>query len=191
MTPEVLEWVAEVVRPADVAGVDVLEVGALDVNGSVRRTIERLGPRGYHGTDRERGPGVDEVVAAEHLNACFGPDRYGLVVCTEVLEHVEPWRAAVWNMMSVTAPGGLVVLTTRSPGFGRHDWPDDWWRFDQADVRWIWAGWAIEDLRADPGYPGVFLRARKPGRWGPEATWLRLARLSVEPVPRDEPAAPA
>ena len=51
----VLEFVAKTVQPDDVAGKSVLEVGALDVNGSVRSHIELLRPSRYVGVDLEPG----------------------------------------------------------------------------------------------------------------------------------------
>jgi len=42
----------------------------------------------------------------------FPDETYDLVVCSEVLEHVEPWREVVGNIARVLKPGGLLVLTT-------------------------------------------------------------------------------
>ena len=56
-----------VLQPADVAGREVLEVGAFDVNGSIRPFVESLQPGRYVGVDIAPGPGVDEVVDASEL----------------------------------------------------------------------------------------------------------------------------
>ena len=42
----------------------------------------------------------------------FRDETYDAVVCSEVLEHVEPWRDVVANIRRVLKPGGLLVLTT-------------------------------------------------------------------------------
>ena len=42
----------------------MLEVGSLNVNGSIRPMIESRGPRSYLGVDVLDGPGVDRVVDA-------------------------------------------------------------------------------------------------------------------------------
>lgn len=42
----------------------------------------------------------------------FPDETYDAVVCSEVLEHVEPWRDVVANIRRVLKPGGLLVLTT-------------------------------------------------------------------------------
>lgn len=183
MTPEVYAWVEAMLAGEDLRFQDVLEVGARDVNGSARDLVLARGPQSYVGVDIEPGEGVDEVVAAEGLVDRFGPDRFGLVVSTEMLEHVERWRDALWSMMAATRPDGLMLVTTRSPGFPRHDWPDDHWRFALEDFYWIWAGWYMEDLRSDPALPGVFIRARKPPAWDATAARARLDRLTVAEAP--------
>lgn len=42
----------------------------------------------------------------------FPDESYDAVVCSEVLEHVEPWRDIVANIDRVLKPGGLFILTT-------------------------------------------------------------------------------
>lgn len=42
----------------------------------------------------------------------FPDGSYDAVVCSEVLEHVEPWRDIVANIDRVLKPGGLLILTT-------------------------------------------------------------------------------
>lgn len=174
----------------DVAGKRVLEVGSLNVNGSVRPHVEALGPRAYWGTDMRPGPGVDIVIAAEDLprplsevsrdgNVGLTPVVADVVVSTEMLEHAADWRGAMRGMIDVLAPGGVLVLTTRSQGFPLHGYPDDHWRYSVEAMGAILkgAGLDVERLEADPlpGHPGVFARARKPigWEWPPdtEAAW--------------------
>lgn len=146
----------------DVAGKRVLEVGALDVNGSPRRVLEPLGPAVYIGVDMRPGPKVDMVVDASMLVPAFGPRSFDVVVSTEMLEHVLYWRGAVSNMKRVLAPGGLLLVTTRSPGFPQHDHPGDYWRFTKQDALEIFADMEEVEVAEDPMSPGVFVRARKP-----------------------------
>ncbi len=51
----------------EVKGKDVLEVGSLDRNGSLRAIVEALQPKGYVGADLSAGPGVDGICPAEDL----------------------------------------------------------------------------------------------------------------------------
>lgn len=151
----------------DVAGKLVIEAGALDVNGSVRPHVESLGPASYVATDMRPGPGVDIVINAADLPG--DGVQADVVVSTEMLEHAADWQAAMRGMITVLAPGGVLVLTTRSEGFPLHGYPEDHWRFSVEAMGAIVkaAGLDIERLEPDPdpASPGVFAKARKPAGW--------------------------
>ena len=140
MHASVLDFVTRALGRDEVAGKRILEVGALDVNGSCRPYVTSLKPAEYIGTDRRRGKRVDVVVAADQLVRRFTPDSFDVVLCTETLEHVQNWRLAVWNMATVLRTDGLLVLTTRAPGFPRHDHPADYWRFSVEELRLLFRG---------------------------------------------------
>ena len=139
----------------------VLEVGSFDVNGGLRREIVQHEPALYLGTDMRAGPGVDIVVPANRLVDMFGTAAFDAVICTEMLEHAEDWRAAIYQMKNVLRPYGTIYLTTRSVGFPLHDYPGDYWRFSIEQMRAIFADFDILALVADPECPGVFMKARK------------------------------
>jgi SAM-dependent methyltransferase len=160
--PACLAFGTDQLGPADVAGRDVVEVGALDVNGSLRPAVERLGPRSYAGVDICPGPGVDIVCDAHRLLDVLGPHRCDVLIATELIEHVRDWRLVVHNLKGLLRPGGVLLLTTRSPGFGYHGFPEDFWRYEVDDLRRIFGDFAIEAIEPDPSSPGVFLKARKP-----------------------------
>lgn len=145
-----------------VAGRDVIDVGALDVNGSLRPVIEPLGPSRYLGVDLEQGPGVDEIVAAEDLVGRYGPESFDVVITTEMVEHTREWRTVVSNLKRVLRPGGHFLLTTRSPGFPYHAYPYDFWRYEPDDLRAIFADLEILTIERDTASPGVFMLARRP-----------------------------
>jgi hypothetical protein len=165
----------------DVRGKIVIEAGALNVNGSVRPHVESLGPASYTGTDMRPGPGVDLVCDAADL-----PGRAHVVISTEMLEHARDWQAAVRGLVDAVADGGLLVLTTRSPGFPYHPHPEDFHRFPVEAMGEILAaaGLDIERLEPDPdpASPGVFARARKPDGWSwPAAVAGVWATVRVDP----------
>lgn len=153
--------------PEEIQGQHVIEAGSMDVNGSVRGTIMNWQPASYIGTDILAGPGVDVICAAEDLAEFFRDRPAGVVVSAEMLEHVVDWQAAMAGLIGVLAPGGVLILTTRSPGFGWHPYPVDTWRYTVQAIRQILALAGLEILacREDPDCPGVLAKARKPEDW--------------------------
>lgn len=164
-TPGCMEFVRAEFARLDLSQRDVLEVGSYDVNGSVRGAAERHGPRRYLGVDIAAGPGVDLVCAAEDLVRRFGEESFDVVVSTEMLEHVPDWKTAIGQMKRVLRPGGGLVLTTRSRGFGLHGYPADFWRFSTDDMASIIAD--LDDLRIESDRaesPGVLVAGIKSHR---------------------------
>lgn len=117
----------------------VLEVGALNINGSARAAVLA---DAYHGIDRVSGPGVDEIADAHGYTPAEAPD---LVVCAEVLEHDPDPAGLVSRLWSwIQAEGGVLILTAASPGRAPHS------AIDGGPVRpgEHYAGIAHADLRA-------------------------------------------
>lgn len=172
-------------EPADVTGRRVVEAGSYNYNGSVRGFCETMRPRLYTGTDVQAGPGVDLVCDTAKLPAELGEGTADVVITTEMLEHAEDWRAAMTGIAHVLAPGGLLVLTTRSAGFPYHPHPGDFWRFSVDHMDAICEALSLEvvTLRPDddPASPGVFLKARKPDDW--DGTGMAEGLALIEPGP--------
>jgi len=139
-----------------------MEVGSLNINGSVKRVIESLAPSSYLGVDIESGEGVDEICDVKDLIDCYGKESFDVVVSTELLEHVRSWRKAVSNFKNLLRPGGILLITTRSKGFHYHGYPLDFWRFEPCDIEAIFPDLSIEVVEKDPLCPGIFAKMRKP-----------------------------
>lgn len=186
MHQSVQDFVARVLTVEHVSGKSVLEVGSFDVNGSVRPHIETLGPSTYLGVDAAPGPRVDQVVDCEQLSNHVGYGAWDVVVSTEMLEHVRDWRACMLQLMYVTRLGGLLLLTTRSPGFPYHPYPEDHWRYTQAQMGAILDGLQLETLVLeddDTASPGVLVLARRPMfEPQPHKPWAALRSIEVDPV---------
>lgn len=185
MHPSAHRFSTTALAEADVKGKHVVEAGALNVNGTARDAIEALGPASYLATDMRDGAGVDLVCKAENLpRHVTGAD---VLVSTEMLEHAEDWAAAVRGMVNALAPGGLLLLTARGPGFPPHGYPDDHWRFTPEIMARILRACGLETVRcepdSDPQSPGVFVLARKPPGWRRPRSWAAaLAAITVAGV---------
>lgn len=162
MHPTCLDWVQRTLTAEHVKGRSVLEVGSYDVNGTVRPYIESLQPSRYLGVDVAAGPCVDQVVDCELLTVEVGYGVWDVVISTEMLEHVRDWRGCMINLACAAKPGGLLLVTTRSPGFGYHPFPEDHWRFTSEQMRRILEALRLEVMAVeDDPVPGVLALARR------------------------------
>lgn len=144
MTPQVREFVAS---HADKLTGKVLEVGSLNVNGSIRDIVPI-----DTGIDFREGEGVDFVCRAEHLADHFIPNHFDSVVSTETLEHIEHWKEALTAISRVVKPGGWWVFTMASMRKGLHNYPNDYWRFTEEQLQTIFPGSEPVDLLTSIGW---------------------------------------
>lgn len=93
----------------------VLEVGSLDINGSVRQFFTDCD---YLGIDVAEGKSVDRVCRGEDFDA---PGNYfDTVVSANMFEHNREWRKTWLNMLRVLRPDGLLVFSVASGGTRQH-----------------------------------------------------------------------
>lgn len=101
--PEFFEWS------------NVLEVGSLDINGSVRPLFTNCN---YVGVDLEIGPGVDLAVQGQELR--FPDDSFDTTISAECFEHNPFWAETFTNMVRMTKEGGLITFTCAGEGRPEH-----------------------------------------------------------------------
>jgi len=94
-------------------GKDVLEIGSLNINGTVR---DYFTDGNHVGVDLDEGPCVDLVARGEELNF---PDRsFDVVISCECFEHNPDWEPTFTNMVRMC--NGLVVFTCATTGRPEH-----------------------------------------------------------------------
>lgn len=93
----------------------VLEVGSLDINGSMRSIFSDCE---YIGIDVDEGNGVDIVCQGQEYDA---PDE-SFDVCSsgECFEHNPYWAETFANMVRMCKSGGLVFFTCATTGRKEH-----------------------------------------------------------------------
>lgn len=185
MHSSVVYFTQRVITEDMVKGKVVLEVGAKNVNGSLREWISTLHPLIYTGTDMQAGAGVDKIIKAEELTANFSYGTFNLVICTETLEHVKEWRKAINNIKDVLSPDGFILITARGKEMGYHPYPDDYWRYDTEVIAKIFADYDIWALEQDTEYDGVLMLAKKRGE--PRIDLKKIELAAVAKVATDEP----
>jgi SAM-dependent methyltransferase len=83
------------------------------------------------------GPGVDRI---ERLEALSFPDGCaGTVLCLNVIEHAWEFRTGVDEIVRITAPGGLALMTTAF-AIRVHGYPEDYWRFTPRAMERLFEG---------------------------------------------------
>lgn len=137
-------------------------------------------PSEYVGIDITPGPGVDRVLDIMDAVNVFGPCSFDLVISTEVLEHVKEWKLVILEMKRLLKPGGTIVLTTRSPGFKLHGYPEDHWRFPKSMVLAMFRDMEILRFESDAEKPGILVFASKP-----KVRYVEDPLLDVDAVPVD------
>ena len=96
-------------------GTKVLEVGSLNINGSVRQFFE---PDQYIGCDLGEGDGVDIVCQGHELP--YPNESFDVVISCECFEHDKHWEKTFQKMIDLVRKGGLVIFSCATIGRAEH-----------------------------------------------------------------------
>jgi SAM-dependent methyltransferase len=156
MHESVMEYVGAAVERYGLEDAHVLELGSLDVNGSVRKLFSGQ----YVGIDHKDGKGVDHVMSSHAIG--FPDGTFDVVVSTSMLEHDPAFWRTLPEVARVLRSGGYFILTTVNNHFPEHDRPD-YWRFlrDTWPVLMALAGCRMLDSRDDPQSGGPQLTGQR------------------------------
>lgn len=103
------------VAPALFSDTSVLEVGSLNINGTVRDYFES---KEYIGIDLGPGDGVDMILPGENARDHWPDDYFDVSISTECFEHNPHWLGTFWNMYALSRDG--VIFTCAGPGRPEH-----------------------------------------------------------------------
>lgn len=93
----------------------VLEVGSLNLNGSIRNLFDNCE---YIGCDLAEGKDVDIAIQGQMLD--FPSNHFDVVISTECFEHNPYWIETLSNMLRMLKSDGMIVLSCASAGTGEH-----------------------------------------------------------------------
>lgn len=100
-------------HPEWFTGRAILEIGSLDINGTVRDFFTACD---YVGVDLEPGPGVDLVASGHELDLALG--SFDVAVSAECFEHNPYWRETFKVMCD--AARYAVIMTCATTGRAEH-----------------------------------------------------------------------
>lgn len=93
----------------------VLEIGSLNINGSIRQFFNECV---YIGLDVGNGPGVDVVCSGHEYDM---PDNsFDLTISCECFEHNPFWKETFLNMVRMCKKQGVVVFSCATTGRTPH-----------------------------------------------------------------------
>jgi len=96
--------------------------------------------------DKQRKPDI----VADVYNLPFANDEFEIILCLEVLEHLNNPTRAIFELKRVLKNGGKIILSTRFI-MTLHDTPNDFLRYTKYGLKELFNDWHIEVLQAESG----------------------------------------
>lgn len=139
----------------------ILEIGSLDVNGTIRDLFPEAE---YIGIDLVEGSGVDIVMDSHYLE--FDSEKFDGVISICTLPHDSQPFMTMNEIRRVLKPDGWLLINVASLHAPEHNNPD-YWRFLPDGFRCLLEGFSIdewidhENTAFDPTSHGMTVLARK------------------------------
>lgn len=123
MHPQVEQWVFAAFHQwrKDKQNLSVLEIGSLDINGSIKKTFEPFSSE-YVGIDVQEGPGVDIVSPGESY---WAPEKFDVIVTCETFEHTDKWQEIIKQSWINLKHDGIFIATMAGEGRPPHSALDE------------------------------------------------------------------
>lgn len=115
--PQQTDFVQRVknIFPQKFNGVNVLEVGSLYINGTIKELFTNCT---YIGIDLDSGPNVDLIIGGHEYNA--PNNTFDTIISCECFEHNPFWVDTFLNMIRMCKSGGLIIMTCATTGRAEH-----------------------------------------------------------------------
>lgn len=122
----------------------VLDIGGLDINGSLRNTLTNDSKLIYTCMDMEQGKNVD-IVCNAYEKFPFDDGSFDYIVSTSCFEHDPCFWMTFREMCRVVKVGGYIYINAPTNG-PYHTAPGDNWRFysDAGQALAYWSGKELE-----------------------------------------------
>jgi len=130
-------------------GKTVIDVGGLDINGSLRSAFNDAGMK-YICVDIESHPSVD-IVIAPGGKLPFGDQSVDLIISTSCFEHDPCFWLTFKDMSRIVKNDGFIYVNAPSDG-KYHTHPGDNWRF-YSDAGQALAYWSGLSMGGEKVYP--------------------------------------
>lgn len=163
MTTQIQQWVKKAKKDFIKFPGKVLEIGSLDVNGSIREYFEDATE--YIGIDMTPGKSVDKVMEAHDISKVWRKETLDTILCLEMLEHDNAFWVTIENMKKLLKKSGILIISTPTFGFPLHRYPKDYFRFGEDAYREVlFNGFKIlrlSEVRDIKNSPGICCIGRK------------------------------
>ena len=126
MNSHIIDWTKRMRMAYPHEAGRVLDIGSLNVNGSVRDLFKDATQ--YIGADFREGKEVDLVINAHDLLGKFGMNSFDTIICMDMLEHDDKFWITLENINTMLNRGGRLWIVQPSINFPIHNYPGDYWR---------------------------------------------------------------